>query len=237
MSHPGQGLHVDLTAAGKGNGQLILGYDGTLHALGITDDYSRYINLIMLPSKSELTWTPAIKAHVAYWTARGVSTLWLRADNAFDCTAFKSWCLQQGIKCEFTAPYSPQQNGVVEGRLRIAWQRARIIMQQSGIQVTLWPEALLYAVWTINRQPCSANDRDTPYLRYFGHRPDLTMQRPFGCLAYRKIHTGGHLQPDAEACVNMGLDDNRKAWKLWSLDKRQVVRSRDVHFAESISKR
>nr|GEZ37991.1 retrotransposon protein, putative, unclassified [Tanacetum cinerariifolium] len=45
-----------------------------------------------------------------------------------------------GLKRHFTAPYSPQQNGVVERRNRSVIEMARSVMKSMEVPDTLWGE-------------------------------------------------------------------------------------------------
>ena len=114
---PGVGIHIDLSSAKKEDKQLLVGVDGTLHVLAITDDFSRYLTIFCLKRKSEAAWLPRLKEYVQFYKERGQKLEWIRADNAFKTNGVIEWCNKEGIIPEFTVPYSPQQNGVVESRL------------------------------------------------------------------------------------------------------------------------
>ena len=50
-----------------------------------------------------------------------------------------------------TAPYSPQQNGVVERRNRTLLEMTRSILKHMDMPNHLWGEAIRHATYLINR--------------------------------------------------------------------------------------
>ena len=54
----------------------------------------------------------------------------LRTDNGGEFTAY---CTDEGIHRHFSAPYTPQQNGVVERRNQTVVATARALLKQRGM--------------------------------------------------------------------------------------------------------
>ncbi len=71
---------------------------------------------------------------------------YLRCDNAGENQILKEICGKCGIKMEWTAPNTPQENGVVERGFAIVRQRAVAMMAQVSLEdntkQTLWAEVL-----------------------------------------------------------------------------------------------
>jgi hypothetical protein len=81
------------------------------------DDRSRFMWLVLHGAKSEAT--AAIKQVQARAEGKCDKRLRvLRTDQSgeFKSTSFQAYCNELGIQRHITAPYSPQQNGVVERR-------------------------------------------------------------------------------------------------------------------------
>jgi transposase InsO family protein len=73
--------------------------------------------LVLLPSKDHAT--AAIKnfqASVEVETLRKLKTLRTDCGGEFTSIDFGRYCAERGVQRQLTAPYSPQQNGVVERR-------------------------------------------------------------------------------------------------------------------------
>ncbi|KAM0853640.1 hypothetical protein ACQ4PT_050938 [Festuca glaucescens] len=90
---------------------------GRRYFLLLVDDLSRYMWVVLLGSKGEAA--DAIRrSQVAAEAECGRKLRVLRTDNGgeFTATEFASYCADEGIQRHYSAPYSPQQNGVVERR-------------------------------------------------------------------------------------------------------------------------
>lgn len=71
----------------------------------------------------------------------------------FCSNAFNSYFEQEGIIRHFTAPYTPQQNEVMERRNRTVVEIARSYLKEMGVPSILWGEAVRHSVYVLNRLP------------------------------------------------------------------------------------
>lgn len=113
----------------------------------------------------------------------------LRSDRGgeFCSSEFQSYCERLGIKREFTAPYTPQQNGVVERKNRTVVEMARGLLRSRELPMRFWGEAVSTAVHLINRSPTQALQNKTPYEVWHGFKPTVSYLRIFGCIAFALI--------------------------------------------------
>ncbi|KAJ0483933.1 putative RNA-directed DNA polymerase [Helianthus annuus] len=75
----------------------------------------------------------------------------------------------------------------------------------------------------------------SPYEIVFGYKPSLNHLRNFGCLCFSTIlNNHDKFGTRAEKCVFLGYSNEKKGYKLWSLDHKIVFYSRDVKFYETI---
>ena len=58
---------------------------------------------------------------------------------------------EEGIKHEFSSPYTPQQNGVVERKNRTLLDMARTMLDEYKTSDRFWAEAVNTACYAINR--------------------------------------------------------------------------------------
>ncbi|XP_040384195.1 uncharacterized protein LOC121055551 [Oryza brachyantha] len=96
----------------------------------LVDDLSRYMWVTVLGSKGEAA--DAIRRTQAAAEAEcGRKLRILRTDNGGEFTAaeFASYCADEGIHRHYSAPYSPQQNGVVERRNQTVVGMARALLK------------------------------------------------------------------------------------------------------------
>jgi transposase InsO family protein len=86
------------------------------------------------------------KAQVENHTGRKIKVL--RSDNGGEYTSkyFNSFCVEAGIKREFTVPYKPQQNGVVERKNKTIIEATKAMIHDRSLPMTLWQEACMKIV-------------------------------------------------------------------------------------------
>jgi transposase InsO family protein len=68
----------------------------------------------------------------------------IRADNAGEYRNQKwlDFAQEKGIKMEYTAPYTPAQNGISERFNRTIVERTIAVMKNRNIPIFLWPEIM-----------------------------------------------------------------------------------------------
>nr|GEV57556.1 enoyl-[acyl-carrier-protein] reductase [NADH], chloroplastic [Tanacetum cinerariifolium] len=66
---------------------------------------------------------------------------------------FAELCAKYGIRHEFIAPYSPQQNGIAERKNRTLKEMVNVMLISSGLSQDMWGEAILTATYLLNKIP------------------------------------------------------------------------------------
>jgi transposase InsO family protein len=112
----------------------------------------------------------------------------LRTDNdgEFTTAEFASYCVDEGVQCHYSAPYNPHQNGVVERRNQTVVGMARALLKRRGMRAVFWGEAVVTAVYILNRSPTKALNDMTSYEAWHGRKSAVSHLRVFGCLAFGK---------------------------------------------------
>ncbi|GJY54101.1 putative RNA-directed DNA polymerase [Tanacetum coccineum] len=104
-----------------------------------------------------------------------------------------------------------------------------------GIPLNMWTEYVLTATYLINRLPTSVLNGKSPYDLVYNKPPSLKHLRSFDCLAYATIlNSHDKFGSRSEKCVLVGNSNSKKRYKLWSLDNKEVIYSRDVKFFEDM---
>ncbi|KAL5578483.1 hypothetical protein UlMin_020182 [Ulmus minor] len=116
------------------------------------DDFSRFTWVGFLKEKSEafdIFKTLIIKIQVE----KNDRVVRLRSDHGkeFENTLFDDFCAANGISHEFSAPITPQHNGVVERKNRVIQEMARVMLYSKDVPKNLWAEAVSTACYIINR--------------------------------------------------------------------------------------
>jgi len=107
---------------------------------------------------------------------------------------------------QFTATYTPEQNGVAERSNRTVMEKALTMLEAKQMPKEAWAEAVACAVYLLNRTPCSKTPRLSPYEKYFGKKPYLGHIRKFGSIAYEFVSANqrNKLQPKTRKRILVG---------------------------------
>jgi transposase InsO family protein len=141
----------------------------------------------------------------------------LRTNNGgeFIATEFASYCADEGIHRHYSAPYSPQQNGVVERCNQTVVGMARALLKQRGMLAVFWGETVVTTVYILNRSPTKALEGRTPYEPWHGHKPAVSHVRVFGCLAFSKdLGHVSKLDDRSTPGVFIGYAEGSKAYRI-----------------------
>ena len=105
----------------------------------------------------------------------------IRSDNGSEFKNLQVEFLEEeGIKHEFSAPYTPQQNGVVERKNRTLLDMARTMLGEFKTLERFWTEAVSTACHTINRVYLHRLLKKTSYEILTGNKPNVSYFRVFG---------------------------------------------------------
>ena len=77
----------------------------------------------------------------------------IRSDHGkeFENSKFEIFCNEHGIKKEFSASKTPQQNGVVERKNRVIQEMAKVMILNKDIQQNFWAEVVNMSCHNGNR--------------------------------------------------------------------------------------
>jgi transposase InsO family protein len=87
--------------------------------------------------------------------------------------SFLEYCQEHGVRRQLMAPYSPQQNGVVESRNATMVGAARCMLKAKKMPNYFWGEAMMIAVYVLNRTPTKSVDGVTPFKVWYGKKPSV----------------------------------------------------------------
>jgi hypothetical protein len=208
---------------------------GNKYFLLLVDDYSHYMWVSLLPSKDAAA--AAIKnVQAAAERKTGKKLLSLRTDRGGEFTAaeFNRYCAELGVHREVTAPYSPQQNGMVERRNQSVVGTVRSMMKAKNLPGVFWGEAVSTAVYLLNRSSSKSIAGKTPYELWTGSTPSVQHLRTFGCVAHVKVTTPHlkKLDDRSRRMIFVGYEPGSMAYRVYDPATRRVHISRDVVFDE-----
>ena len=113
----------------------------------------------------------------------------LRYDNGKEYTSkkFNHFCEEAGIEHQLIAPYTPQQNGVIERKNITIFEMTRCFMHEKGLPKEYGAEATNIVVFLLNRLPIKLVDGKTPFEAWYGFKPNMKNLKIFGCLCFTHV--------------------------------------------------
>ncbi len=162
--------------------------------------------------------------------------------SKYTSNIFSTYLADNGIKCELTNVYTPQENGVSEHANHTLNNLAQSmiadtkeVLQHKSLPASLWSHAICHVAWIKNQVfTLSLNPYITPYQAYFKKKPSLATLQLFGCKAYAhtpKIDESKFMECTIE-CIHVGFAEEKRAYLLYSQEHRQLFESQDVEFEE-----
>ncbi|KAJ0621560.1 putative RNA-directed DNA polymerase [Helianthus annuus] len=203
----------------------------------IVDDYCRFMWVYFLKTKDE-AFSNFKKFKVKAEKNNKYKVGMLRTDRGGEFTSkeFNQYCEDQGIERQLTAPYTPQQNGVVERRNRTVMEVTRSLLKTMAVPEMFWGEAVRHAMYVLNRVSTKGFKGKTPYEGWKGFKPKLNKLKVFGCVGFIK-KVGGHLDKLADRSqplVYFGSESGSKEYRMYNPKQKRicVVREGDAEFLE-----
>ena len=210
--------------------------------LTLIDDCTRYCYVYLLRSKDEsLEMFQHFKNEVENQLDRKIKVI--RSDRGGEYEApFGDFCSQHGIIHQTTAPYSPQENEVVERKNRTLKEMMNALLLSSGLPQNLSRESILFANYILNRIPQKKTNK-SPYELWKGRRPSYKYLKVWGCLAKvvvpipKKVKIG----PKTFDCVFIGYAHNSSAYRfliheseIFDMHANTIIESRNASFFENL---
>ncbi|KXJ62464.1 hypothetical protein RP20_CCG008240 [Aedes albopictus] len=172
---------------------------GYRYFMTVIDDYSRFCVLYLLKEKSEVA--TRIEEYVAYAkTLFGRKPKAIRSDQGGEYSGkrLRAFYKREGISAQYTAGYSPQQNGIAERKNRSLIEMVRCMLFDAQLEQRYWAEALSTAVYLQNVLPTKPLDV-TPFELWTGVKPKVDHLKIFGCSAWVHIPKVKRKELDATA--------------------------------------
>jgi transposase InsO family protein len=142
----------------------------------------------------------------------------IRSDNGteFKNSQIEGFLEDEGIKHEFSSPYTPQQNGVVERKNRTLLDIARTMLDEYKTSDQFWAEAINIACYSINRLYLHRILKKTSYELLTGKI--FSYFRVFGskCFILVKRDRKSKFAPKAVEGFLLGYDSNTRAYRVFN---------------------
>ena len=109
-----------------------------------------------------------------------------RSDNAQEYRQTNFFTILKYYRTIFhtSCAVTSQQNGRAERKLRHILDTVRALANATSTPFSIWGEAALTAVYTINRCPLPVVQNKTSYERLFGTAPNYSLLKVLGCVCF-----------------------------------------------------
>ena len=216
-------IHVDLAGPIEPEDK-----NGMKYSLVCVDSFTNITSVYFLKHKSDAA--KAFKLFLADISPYGKVKI-VRSDQGgeFLSNEFQSILIENKIKHEKTAPYSPHQNGKAERTWRSLFEMSRCLLLQAGLPKSLWTYAVLASAYTRNR--CfNKNIGCTPFQGLTGRKPNISNMRAFGSVCYAKIQNPKKLDDRSEKGFFIGYDRGSPSYLVYFPETLTVRKVRCVKF-------
>ena len=225
---PGDLTHIDLW--GKYQTQSI---NGNQYYILFVDDAARYITVFFLKRKEEAG--QYVKNYLTNLKTHDKNPKAIRVDRGseFLNQTLYSWCNENGIDIQTTAPYSPSQNGIAERMNRTLVELGRAMVIGQNVPEFLWEYAITHAAYLRNRSTTTFLNNATPYQLWNKKKPNVNHLREFSATVWvllqgQKIPR--KILPKSQKRIYVGFDDRSKSVKYYNANTRKILTSRNYRF-------
>ncbi|WVZ76482.1 hypothetical protein U9M48_024458 [Paspalum notatum var. saurae] len=211
-SYPSELLHMDIVGPAR-----VASVSGKWYVLVIMEDFSRFSWVYYMEFKDEafgfvrdLVLRLRNKSHKAMRA--------IHSDNGgeFRNSHFENFCRDLGLEHQFSSPYTPPQNGVVERKNCTLVEMARTMLDEHRTPRRFLAEAVNTACYIANRL----------FLRAF-----------LGKTSCFELKKAGRLDKFESRCLDgifLGYASSSRAFRVWILEAKQVVETCEVSFDETM---
>jgi len=161
----------------------------------------------------------------------------IRSDHGgeFQNEKFSKFCEKMGILHNFSAPRTPQQNGVVERKNKSLEELARTMLSEFSLPKYFWADAISTSCYVMNRVLIRPILKKTPYELFNGRKPNINHLRVFGC-SYFVLNNGkenlGKFDEKADLGIFIGYSLTSHTYRIYNKRLMNVEESVYVVFDE-----
>jgi transposase InsO family protein len=174
-------LHMDLVGPDR-----VRSASGKWYVLVLVDDYSRYACVFFLEEKGEMF--GFVRDHVLRLrNERHVDAIReIRSDNGseFRSSCFETFCHDLGLEHQFSSPYTPPQNGVVERKNNTLCEMVRTMLDEHRTMRRFWANVVNTACYVPNRIYLRVHKKKTCDELMHGRTPNVIHFHVFGCKCF-----------------------------------------------------
>ncbi|GJS93976.1 retrovirus-related pol polyprotein from transposon TNT 1-94 [Tanacetum coccineum] len=225
-------LHMDLFGP-----SAVQSYRGNFYTLVIIDDYSRYTWTRFLKHKNEaFDYFEILSKKIQVQKVCPIKLIHTDHGREFDNEVqFGAFRDANGITHNFSAPHTPQLNGVVERKNWTLQEISRTMLNEELIPQKFCYNAVDTSTYILNMILIRLFLGKTPYELFKGKKPSLEYFKVFGSKCFI-LNTKDYLtkfDPKSTEDIFLGYSPNSKAYIILNKETIIIEESLNVKFNES----
>jgi len=203
--------------------------------LTIVDDYSHFTAVYPIRNKSETSERLEEFKH-KYENKFGRRIKAIRCDSGTEFVNETVRKIFKDTEFEITPPYTHALNGVAERANRTITEMARAMIIDKNVEKYLWPYAVMYAAYILNRIPSKAICDELPATRA-KIETDYSKIKIFECELYSLVEKPFRDRFDSKTKKMKLVGITNTGYKAFDPVNRRVYTRSDVKFIESDEER
>ena len=169
---------------------------------------------------------------------KGVPIVQIRSDHGkeFENAKFEAFYNEHGIKKEFSAPKTPQQNGMVEKKNHVIQEMARVMLLNKSIPQKFWAKAVNTLCHIRNMIYFQARTKKISYEIWKEKKPKVKYFRVFGskCYILNDRENPGKFDAKSDKGIFLGYATNSQAYRVYNKRTKLVMESINVVIDDTI---
>jgi hypothetical protein len=216
-------------------GPALPSVNNSKYYVSFIDDYSRYVWVYFLRSKSDVE-KIFLQFQKHAETMLNTKVKSVQSDWWGEYQCLHHYFQVNVITHRVSYPHTHQQNGLAERKHRHIVETGLALLAQAHLPLRFWDEAFNTATYLINRMPSKVIGHDTPIHKLFGTNPDYTKLCVFDCACWPNLcpYNPKKLNFRTKQCTFLGYSSAHKGYKCFDHTIGRIYISRDVVFDEQV---
>ncbi|KAL8123400.1 hypothetical protein AgCh_011388 [Apium graveolens] len=210
---------------------------GSRYYISFIDDFTGYTWIYLMKRKSDfLDIFKDFRVHIKTQHKDVIECFRCDLGGEYSSNIFCRLLASDGTIRQTSCSDTPQQNGVAERKHRHLVETTRSFLLSVDVPSVFWGEALLTAIYVINRISTAQNSGLSPFEKLYDEVPDYASLRVFGCTCFvlKPQVKRSKLSSKSALCVFLGYGVTHKGYRCFDPVSGKLYVSRHVYFLEHI---
>src|ERR1044072_6281707 len=204
---------------------------GKRYAFVCVDDFSRFTWINFIRENSD-TFDVFKDLCLRIQREKECDSMRIRSDHGkeFENGRFIELCSSEGISHEFSAPITPQKNGIVERKNKTLQESAKVMLHAKKLPYYFWAEAMNIACYIHNRVTIRSGTVSTLFEIWKVRKPTVKYFHVFGskCYILADREQRRKMDPKSEEGIFLGYSDTSRAYRVYNIRSKVMMESINV---------